>query len=44
MKTFTKKPLTIDEQIVLLERRGLSFTNKDTAREHLTRTSYYRLS
>jgi abortive infection bacteriophage resistance protein len=41
---FEKKALTIEEQITLLESRGLVFTNKKTAKEHLERNSYYRLS
>jgi Abortive infection bacteriophage resistance protein len=44
MKNFNKNPLTITEQIELLESRGLVFTDKNTAKQHLERTSYYRLS
>ena len=40
---YTKQPLTIDEQIVKLESRGLLFTDKDLASNYLQNISYYRL-
>ena len=40
---YTKQPLTIDEQIVKLENRGLLFTDKDLASNYLQNISYYRL-
>jgi len=41
---FEKKPLTIPEQIALLESRGMIIANKDKAAHYLTNISYYRLS
>jgi abortive infection bacteriophage resistance protein len=38
-----KKPFTIDEQISLLQSRGLQFKNKKTAIHTLQNVSYYRL-
>lgn len=40
---YTKQPLTIDEQIVKLENRGLLFTDKVLASKYLQNISYYRL-
>lgn len=44
MKTYSKPALTIDQQINLLERRGLIITNHNRAVRHLSNISYYRLS
>jgi len=41
---FSKPPLVIDEQIDLLQQRGLVIDNKDVARHFLQFVSYYRLS
>ena len=41
---FEKKPLTIEEQIHLLESRGLRFDDKQLAAHYLENISYYRLS
>ena len=41
---FTKPPLTVDEQIELLESRGLLINDKDFARQKLSNINYYRLS
>lgn len=41
---FTKVAKTIDDQIELLEKRGLKIGNKDLARHTLKNISYYRLS
>ncbi len=43
-KNFTKTHLNYDEQIALLESRGLIITNKELARKKLKHISYYRLS
>jgi len=43
-KNFTKTHLDYDEQILLLESRGLIITNKELARKKLKHISYYRLS
>jgi abortive infection bacteriophage resistance protein len=43
-KNFTKTHLTYDEQIELLESRGLIISNKALARKKLKHISYYRLS
>ena len=40
---YTKRPLTIDEQINRLEQRGLNFTNREQAKCYLQNISYYRL-
>lgn len=40
---YTKKPLTIQEQIDKLEQRGLNFTDKEQAGCYLQNISYYRL-
>ena len=44
MRTYTKPALTIDQQIDLLEKRGLSIPDHAQARRHLSNISYYRLS
>lgn len=44
MRTYSKPALTIDEQIGLLEKRGLSIHDHDRAARHLSNISYYRLS
>ena len=40
---YTKRPLTVDEQIDRLEQRGLNFSDKKQARNYLQNISYYRL-
>ena len=40
---YTKKPLTVDEQIDRLEQRGLNFSDKKLARNYLQNISYYLL-
>jgi len=40
---FSKKPLTIAEQIVQLQKRGLDIPNTDLATKYLSNISYYRL-
>lgn len=40
---FSKKPLTIQEQILLLKKRGLEIPNTTLAERYLTNISYYRL-
>lgn len=42
--TYNKAPLSIDDQIVLLESRGLTIDNPIKAEEYLSAISYYRLS
>jgi abortive infection bacteriophage resistance protein len=44
MTPYTKPFLTYDEQIALLERRGLIFTDKQKAKQILSNINYYRLS
>ena len=44
MNIYNKIPLTLDEQIALLESRGLVIKNKQEARHYLQYISYYRLS
>lgn len=44
MKDFTKAPLTIDQQIALLQKRGLQFEEPEKAKVYLNNISYYRLS
>ncbi len=41
---YTKPPLTFDQQIEQLERRGMFFADKDAAREYLGHLNYYRLA
>lgn len=43
-KNFTKTHLSYDEQIALLESRGLIITDKELAKKKLKHISYYRLS
>ena len=40
---YTKPPLSVEEQICKLEKRGLHFRNKDLAANYLQNISYYRL-
>lgn len=40
---YTKRPLTIYEQINKLEQRGLNFSDKEEAKSYLQHISYYRL-
>lgn len=40
---YSKKPLTIEEQIVKLRNRGLHFSDKTLASRYLQNISYYRL-
>ena len=40
---YNKTPLTINEQITRLERRGLVFSDKELAANYLNSISYYRL-
>lgn len=44
MEKFNKKSLTSEEQIELLQQRGLSFQNKSDAIEIIKRIGYYHLS
>lgn len=44
MATYRKPALTYDQQIALLESRGLQITDKERAKRHLSNVSYYRLS
>jgi len=41
---YTKRPLTLDEQVDLLVSRGLLISDRARAKRWLERTSYYRLS
>jgi abortive infection bacteriophage resistance protein len=41
---FDKRPLTISEQVALLEQRGLHIPDKPLAEKYLSSISYYRLS
>ena len=40
---YTKSPISVDEQIEKLEKRGLNFSDKNSAAEYLENISYYRL-
>ena len=40
---YSKKPLSIEEQIINLEKRGLNFSDKTIAAHYLQNISYYRL-
>lgn len=40
---YTKRPLTVQEQIDKLEQRGLNFSDKEEAKRYLQHISYYRL-
>lgn len=44
MATYRKPALTYDQQIALLESRGLQINDKARAKRHLSNVSYYRLS
>lgn len=44
MKTYNKPALTIEQQIDLLEQRGLTIADKERAARHLRNVSYYRIS
>lgn len=44
MRTFDKQPKTFDDQIDILERRGLVIIDRDRTRRHLSNVSYYRMS
>lgn len=44
MQTYTKPALTYEQQIGLLQNRGLVIDNVDRAKRHLSNVSYYRLS
>lgn len=44
MKTYSKPALTIEQQIYLLEQRGLIIADEDRAARHLRNVSYYRIS
>ena len=41
---FEKKPLTINEQIDQLKKRGLAIQDIDNAEHYLNQISYYRLA
>lgn len=40
---YSKKPLSIEEQIIKLEKRGLIISDKTIAAQYLQNISYYRL-
>ncbi|MBC7426907.1 MAG: Abi family protein [Bacteroidia bacterium] len=44
MKTYEKKPLTFDEQLLLISKRGLIIEDHEKAINSLKHISYYRLS
>ena len=44
MRIYSKPSLTIEQQILLLEERGLSIPDHKRASRHLSNISYYRLS
>lgn len=44
VKQFTKPALSLDEQLTLLEKRGLKIEDRSWAKGHLRRIGYYRLS
>ena len=44
MRTYTKKPLTYEEQLSLLLERGLIINDIKRAKRYLSVISYYRLS
>ena len=44
MTIYSKPALTYDQQIALLESRGLQIKDKQRAKRHLSNVSYYRLS
>ena len=44
MRTYNKPPKTFDEQIQILENRGLIINDRARAKRHLSNVSYYRMS
>lgn len=44
MKTYNKPPKTFDEQIQILEDRGMVINDRTRTRRHLSNVSYYRIS
>ena len=44
MQTYTKPALTLEQQIELLQSRGLIINDTERAIRHLSNVSYYRLS
>lgn len=44
MKTYTKQPISIADQIVMLKGRGLLFDDEHIAIEYLKIISYFRLA
>lgn len=44
MVCYAKRPLTFDQQVDLLESRGVVFSDRNRAVRHLTNINYYRLS
>lgn len=44
MRVYDKQPKTFDEQISVLEGKGLIVRDRDRARRHLSNVSYYRMS
>lgn len=44
MRTYSKPALTIDQQMDLLEKRGLAIADRERTARHLSNISYYRMS
>ena len=44
MSRYDKKPLSINEQIALLQKRGMEINNVPLAHKYLGHISYYRLA
>ena len=44
MQTYSKPALSFEQQIELLKNRGLSISDEERAKRHLSNVSYYRLS
>ena len=44
MQTYSKPALSFEQQIELLKNRGLSISDAERAKRHLSNVSYYRLS
>lgn len=44
MEKYGKAAMIIDEQIALLEKRGLDISNADRIARHLSNIRYYRIS
>ena len=44
MNTYTKQPLSISDQIVLLKSRGLTFSDEKAAESFLGQVSYFRIA